>query len=242
MKVKFGNGVADGRGSIGGTTFSRNRYGSYARTRVTPVNPNTPSQIRSRANFQANATAWRSLTDSQRTSWSNYAAATPVIDSLGNTIYYSGMQAYMSVIGIYGTVNAAVPATTLTVPEAPTVPNGTQTDDITSFILQSDLEDGLTVTIAGGGVAGTVVGEYAAIFVGRPVSKTVRYYNGPWRAAALVLKSGATPTTTAVINTGALLALDIVPTSGCRTFVKLVRFSTVNTRIPAIRQSSVTWA
>ena len=99
MKVSFGGGVADGRGSIGGTTFSRNRYGAYARKRVVPVNPRTSEQVRARTTFQAAVTAWRQLTDAQRAAWSNYAAQTPVQDKLGATIYLTGLQAFMSVQG-----------------------------------------------------------------------------------------------------------------------------------------------
>jgi len=248
MKVKFGGGVADGRGSIGGTTYSRNRYGSYARQRVTPVNPRTPAQIRARSNFQSAATAWRSLTPVQRTQWDNYAAATPIIDSLGNTIYYTGMQAYMAVTGIYRTCQSVQSAVNIAViPPVPTVSGGTQADDITSFAMLADttpaLEDeALTIAVASVGLEGDTVGEAGVIFLSRPVPATTRFFAGPWIATPKAFQSGADPTTTVSFSMAELAALGIVPTPGARVFAKIVRFSAIQTRIPAIRTSSVVFA
>jgi hypothetical protein len=73
MLAKFGAIVVDGRGKINGFVASRNTYGSYFRTKVTPANPNTTAQALVRGQFTAVSQAWRGLTSSQRLGWFNLA-------------------------------------------------------------------------------------------------------------------------------------------------------------------------
>jgi hypothetical protein len=247
MKVSFGAGVADGRGSIGGVTFSRNRYGSYARKRVVPVNPNTTAQIRARSDFQTAATSWRALTDADRAAWTNYAAATPIIDRLGATVYLTGMQAYMSVTGIYRSLNTAAGSTLVTLPHAPTVASGIQHDDLGVITITAKYaDDEFTLTIPGntatGGITSSTAGEYAALFLSRPVSPQINFFKGPWIITGAAFHSGAEPVDEIPLNRAFLATLGIAPTVGSKMFAKLVRFSTVNTRIPVIRTQSVVWA
>src|SRR3546814_3353017 len=51
-KVKFGALMTDARGKLGGHVFSKNRAGSYLRTKVTPVNQQTSYQTSVRALFE----------------------------------------------------------------------------------------------------------------------------------------------------------------------------------------------
>lgn len=69
MKCKFGAIVVAGRGKIGGHVASRNRFGSYFRTKVTPVNPSTVFQQAVRNRLSGLSSAWRALTAAQRTAW-----------------------------------------------------------------------------------------------------------------------------------------------------------------------------
>lgn len=92
--VQPGAGVPTG-GSLGGTTYSRNRYGSYTRNRTVPVNPNSPLQARARAIFQTAVTAWQTMTGIQRTAWNNWAAATPWLNKAGETVHLTGQVAFM---------------------------------------------------------------------------------------------------------------------------------------------------
>ncbi len=71
MKTKFGSIITDGRGKIGGHVASKNRAGSYLRTKVTPVNPGSPYQAEVRNRFGTLATAWGALTAAQRTAWND---------------------------------------------------------------------------------------------------------------------------------------------------------------------------
>lgn len=71
MKIKFGAFVVDGRGKIGGTVFSKNKGGAYAKNKVTPVNPNTVFQQAVRSVFGFISANWRGLTNAQREAWNN---------------------------------------------------------------------------------------------------------------------------------------------------------------------------
>lgn len=71
MKAKFGAIVVAGRGKIGGHVASQNRAGSYFRTKVTPVNPQTTAQTTVRNRLSGLSSAWRGLTAAQRSAWNS---------------------------------------------------------------------------------------------------------------------------------------------------------------------------
>lgn len=89
-KVLFTAIVADMRNKLNGTVFSKNRYGAYTRTKVTPVNPQSDYQQEVRGRFGAMSAAWRGLTEGERLSWTTAAASFPVIDIFGNSKILSG--------------------------------------------------------------------------------------------------------------------------------------------------------
>lgn len=85
-----------GSGSLAGTTFSRNRFGQYQRTRAIPVNPSSSFQVAVRARMATNAAGWRSLTAAQRTGWADLGAQMTRTDSLGQSYTLDGFMAYCS--------------------------------------------------------------------------------------------------------------------------------------------------
>lgn len=98
-RIKYGNGVADIRGAINGTVFSRNASGAYARNKTAPTNANTPSQVAARSRFQSLTTGWRGLTDAQRQSFNEAAPNFPQSNVLGETVILTGQQLYMKLNG-----------------------------------------------------------------------------------------------------------------------------------------------
>ena len=84
-------------GSYQGITSSRNRFGQYVRTRATPVNPRTVSQLLYRNNMSTSSAAWRNLSDAQRAGWTSLGALMTRTDSLGQTHTFNGFMAYTSV-------------------------------------------------------------------------------------------------------------------------------------------------
>jgi hypothetical protein len=95
-KIIF-SGVAgvDMRNKLNGSVFSKNRYGSYVRTKVTPVNPQTTAQQAARNRLSTNSQAWRGLTEDQRQSWIDAAVNFPFTDIYGNTKILSGQALYV---------------------------------------------------------------------------------------------------------------------------------------------------
>lgn len=134
MKIKFGAMVVDGRGKIGGHVASRNKAGSYFRTKVTPLNPATADQMTVRNNFTANSQGWKGLTAAQRKDW-----ATSVMNFLGTDIFgdsktLSGFQLfvrlnnYLRFIGETPIASPPVPASIPTFATFSAVPDKTTGD------------------------------------------------------------------------------------------------------------------
>lgn len=74
-------------GSTGHTTYSRNRYGAYRRSRTKPVNPTSPQQVLIRAAFRAAIDAWTNdLSPAQRAGWANWAAVVPWLNKAGQSV------------------------------------------------------------------------------------------------------------------------------------------------------------
>lgn len=68
-KIKFGMMMTDARGKLGGQVFSKNRGGSYIRTKVTPSNPQSQAQAQVRSNLGNLSASWNALTAAQIAGW-----------------------------------------------------------------------------------------------------------------------------------------------------------------------------
>ena len=96
MKFTPGPFMAVGSGSIGGQTFSHNRFGPYARTRAIPTNPNTARQQAVRNIFQTLALVWSSvLTQGKRDAWNLYGSTVVVKDKLGQDVHWTGFNHFI---------------------------------------------------------------------------------------------------------------------------------------------------
>lgn len=94
--VKFGGGITQMSGSVGGTTFARNRYGNYARAKTKPVNPNTAAQAAIRGALSELTVLWsQTLSAAQRTAWNLYGASVAMKNRLGETTYLTGFNHYI---------------------------------------------------------------------------------------------------------------------------------------------------
>jgi len=94
--VKFGGGIVQMLGSLGGTVFARNSSGNYARAKTMPVNPDTIYQQNARSAITVLVERWReTLTDAQRAAWATYAAAVAMTNRLGEVIHLSGFNHYV---------------------------------------------------------------------------------------------------------------------------------------------------
>lgn len=87
--------VADIRNKLNGSVFSKNRYGGYVRTKVTPVNPQSTAQQNVRNRLSTNSQAWRGLSAADRQSWIDAAPSFPFTDIYGNIKILSGNALYV---------------------------------------------------------------------------------------------------------------------------------------------------
>lgn len=118
MKALFGSLLVDGRGKLGGHVYSKNRGGSYVRTKVTPVNPQTAAQNDVRTNFTSISQAWRALTAIQQAAWNAAVDNFKTTNVFGSLKTPSGAQLYMRLnrhlhtIGIASISTPPAPSTT----------------------------------------------------------------------------------------------------------------------------------
>ena len=94
-KVKFGLGVAEIRNKIGGSVFSRNKGGSYIRTKVTPLNPQSVAQVAARNLLTSLAQEFRSLSQEQITAWNSATAQWSTTDIFGDAVIPTGLALYV---------------------------------------------------------------------------------------------------------------------------------------------------
>jgi len=94
-KVRFGAIVTDMRNKLGSQVFSRNRYGAYTRSFQTSVASSTPDQVAVRNRLGSLATAWASLTQTQRDAWNGAVDAFRSTDVFGSVISPSGFDLYV---------------------------------------------------------------------------------------------------------------------------------------------------
>ena len=83
-KVKFGMFMTDARGKVGGHVLSKNRGGSFVRTKVTPANPRTASQAQARSRLANNSSAWSALEEEQRVKWNEAVVSYQKTDVFGD--------------------------------------------------------------------------------------------------------------------------------------------------------------
>lgn len=169
--IKLGPMVGQASGSIGATTFSHGRSGTYTRRRAIPVNPQSPRQVSIRAGFTAANQAWRdTLTAAEREGWNDYAAQTPVVNRLGDRVPLSGNAMYCA-------YNAQLLS----------LPGGVRVDTPPSTPGEAAA---ITVTQTAGEVAGWIItaasaaipdGDVLMVYTGAsPVSPAVNFFGSPY--------------------------------------------------------------
>lgn len=189
MLVKWGAGIVDGRGSIAGTTFSRNRYGAIARARTKPVNPGTDRQSAIRAKISYVAAAWLGLLSSaQRAAWGVFASNVPATNKLGEVIYLSGNNQFVK------TNVAALNAGVDMILDAPTI--FTLPGEDSSFDATVDAGTGkITLTFDDTRDWCDEDGACLIVQMGLPQNASIGFFNGPWRHAGAIEGDSVAPPT-----------------------------------------------
>lgn len=115
-KVKFTAFMADARGKLNGTVFSKNRGGSYVRTKVTPSNPQSASQTAVRQRLAALSASFRALAANEIAAWNNAVGDFLTSNVFGDSVTPSGLQLYVKL----NTNLLNIGQTVITVPPSPT--------------------------------------------------------------------------------------------------------------------------
>lgn len=115
-KIKYSALVSDMRNKLNGSVASKNRFGSYLRNKVTPVNPQTSFQQIVRQQLGAFSSQYRGLTPAQRSSWINGAQNFPFTDIFGDIRYLSGQMLFVKLnINLANAGSAAIQSAPLPV-------------------------------------------------------------------------------------------------------------------------------
>jgi len=173
--IKYGPAIADARGSVGGTVFSRNGSGAYMKQRTTPTYSATPKQTTQANIFAAVVSDWRNvLTIAQRLTWADLAVATTLRNKLGESFSPSGMQLFVranNLLEITGQAHVAVAPNNAVAPAAP-------------LTLVYAIGTGIDITAIDGfddASAGFLLVRHSG-----PVGLTRNYWTGPYPYSMLV--------------------------------------------------------
>lgn len=172
-KIKLGAFITEIAGKVGGTVFSRNKGGAYAKNRVMPSNPRTTAQQNIRGFFGAMAQQWRALTQAQRESWNELAGTFSLNNSLGDAIRLSGIALFQKLNGNLRSLGNAP------ILNAPMLA-GTDPITINTWEIESDGTD-ITTNIAVAALATSVPDTEFAVFATAPVSPGVSNLNNRFR-------------------------------------------------------------
>lgn len=176
-------------GSVGGMTYSHNRSGMYMRARRIPVNPSSVPQQEIRALFSDASSAFKSLTPAEQLAWKDYAAGTPRVNALGDTIILTAQQMFVAV----NTLGTQLGFPTFTGP--PPSPGIANLGPDLVVAVTEGTPDTLDVT----GIATSLfrkVGAKIGVYVGVPQSNGRAFYKGPYTLNST--QTGATGTATSL--------------------------------------------
>lgn len=196
-------------GSIGTMTFASNRFGQYMRNRTKPINPNTSYQQAIRSIMSMLVQYWNeTLTSTQRSQWDTYAAAIPMQNRLGQTIYLTGFNHFIRSNVARQQAGLAIVAdgpATLSLPPA----------DETLAIAISEATQNITVTFNDALDWCDEDGGALILLCGSPQLHTRTFFKGPWRFADSIDGDAVTPPTT-----GATVAASFAIQEGQRMWVQ----------------------
>lgn len=184
MALFISDRITGASGSVGGVTYSHNRFGLYLRARRKPVNPNTTSQQAVRASLATASSAWRSLTAAQRAAWEVYAANTPMVNSLGLPVFMSGQQQFTA------TNSIAQRLASITIADAPTIPGRVALGVPSSVVI-----DASTASFTASGLS-VPDGVNVGIYLSSPIPDGVTFFAGPYQAQSGVAAASGTVTDT----------------------------------------------
>lgn len=204
--IKMAHIIAEARGAIAGTVFSKNTYGAYLRTKVTPVNRQSTFQQAVRQFLASIAQDWRGLTQAQRNLWNQFAVNFSRTNIFGDSVQLTGFNLFMQLNKNLLEIGAS------TISDAPTPQD---VFGFTSASLDADTTGGgLDVTFAPAIPATDSVIAYATA----PLSQGKDFAKSELRKIAVLTDADTSPVDLAAQYTAKFGAL---PPIGTKVFVEL---------------------
>jgi hypothetical protein len=180
--------VGEMRGSMGGITIARNRFGQYMRNRVAPVQPTSNRRSTVRAHFANLAESFRELEAESASAWNEWAKTLNYTDSLGRAITLTGLNAYMAVNTLR--LDAGLDR----MDSVPPYPGFTQLPE--GFSLSAEAgQRKLLITFTAGIVRLNVDNNFLLVSVGRPLTQSVNYYRSPYVTIGKIIGKTTPPPT-----------------------------------------------
>lgn len=180
-------------GSIGGTTYSHNRFGAYKRNRSIPVNPNTDRQVAVRNAVRSLTINWQTvLTQAQRDAWEVYAANIDWVNRLGQTVKLTGLNHY---------VRSNTPLVQHELTRQDTAPVIFNLASAELFLSATGSEATQVLTVAFSLIPdwATEAGAWQFFAMGLPQNGAIKFFGGPWRHMGIV-HGGDPAVTPALLN------------------------------------------
>ena len=206
MKVLYGAGIVDARGSLAGMTASRNTYGAYVRSKVTPINKNTNAQQGVRQDLATMSQSWAGITDAQRLAWNEIAPNWSKTGIFGNSQQFTGFN-------LYGRLNRYLQTIGQALIEDPILPG--EVTGFTSASVVADTTAGtmvLTLNAATPAAQSTIVEATAALSAGKTFAGTAFR-----KISTLTNGDGATPD----LEAAYINKFGALPPVGSRVFVRV---------------------
>lgn len=179
--VQFSAVVNDARNKTGGNVFSKVRFGSIVRKKVSPTQPRTPDQTSVRALFTTLTKRWGStLTAAERAGWISLASAFPRKNVFGNNIILTGLQMYIALNRNLQTIGVAIidsAPPSLSVGSPGTISLANAAGPPTTFTVDAGTEPG--------------AGEVPVIFAARPLSPGRQFVGSDFRLILGTTAAGA---------------------------------------------------
>lgn len=203
-KILLGDRIADIRGSIGGTTYSRNTFANYIRNKTSPVNPNTVAQQLVRNRLAAMSQSWGGITENQRIAWIDGAPTWTNSNIFNQAINYTGFSLYGRLNRNRQEVNQAL---------------------LTDFVLPADVDSFTSLSVIADTTGGTMEITFAPAIAAdhgviiratAPLTAGTTFVRNQFRKIAVLDSTDTTPVDLAIFYIAVFGAL---PPIGSKIFV-----------------------
>lgn len=180
--VKFGAGISEMRGKEGGVVYSRNAFGSYIKTKVSPVNPQTALQQAQRSLMGNLAQAWVSLSSGQKAAWDNLGSQVTRINRFGDSTTYTGFSLFMRLNRNLSVIGQSAITTAPTLPTIPVLTAGA----LSAVVAGPTMTQAFAPTTPGSGL-------YIAFYATNNILTGRRFVKNYYRLVTVQSNPGSSP-------------------------------------------------